>query len=277
MPLGIDPSLRLRVCDQTFSVACEDRTLASYVSRTFAPLRVPERDGDRVTEFYRISRPSPDGVFVETSTGRTALRNPSSVLYHLDKHLIIRLQHQRPDLYFLHGAAIALHGRVAVVIAPSGSGKSTLAFTLIQRGVTYLSDELVPIDVARDSVYAYPRAICLKSPLPDPYRFPPETVSCGSVRYIPTSTAGLKSDAVMPLGALFFLDRTSRANPCEPLTTASAVAHLIANSLNSLAHPGWGVDAAFTLARQVPCFALNSTQLVSACSAVIAAMTPGAS
>jgi hypothetical protein len=277
MRLCVEPTLRLRVCDQTFSVACDDPTLASYVSRTFAALGVPGQDGERVAELYRISGPSPDGVLVETSTGRTALDNASSVLYHLDKHLIIRLQHQRPDLYFLHGAAIALHGRVAVVIAPSGSGKSTLAFTLIQHGVTYLSDELVPVDVGQDFVYPYPRAICLKSPLPKPYRFPPETVSCGSVSYIPTSTVGFMNAAPMPIGALFFLDRTSRANPCEPLTTASAVAHLIANSLNSLAHPGWGVDAAFALARRVPSFALNSTHLESACSAVIGVMNHDAS
>ena len=269
--------LWLRVCDQTFSVACVDRTFASYVSRTFAALVVPSQDRERLTGVYRISRLAPDGgVIVETTMGRTVLDDASSLLFHLDKHLIVRLQHQRPDLYFLHGAAVALKGRAAVVIAPSGSGKSTLAFALSQHGATYLSDELVPINVGQDIAYPYPRAICLKSPPPKPYQLPAETVQCGSVSYVPASTLGSIDIVPMPIGALFVLDRTSRARTCEPLTTASAVAHLMANSLNSLAHPGWGVDAAFTLAARVPCFALNSTHLEGACDAVIAAMNHGA-
>jgi hypothetical protein len=273
----VEPILQFRVCGQTFSVACVDRTLASYVSRTFGALGVPRQDGGRVTEVYRISRPVPNGgVIVETSTGRTTLDNASSVLPHLDKHLITRLQHERPDLYFLHGAAIAIKGRAAAVIAPSGSGKSTLAFTLIQHGVTYLSDELVPIDVGQNIVYPYPRAICLKSPPSKPYQLPSGTVRCGSLSYVPAST-GVMRVAPMPIGALFFLDRTAPANPCEPMTTASAVAHLIANSLNSLAHQQWGVDAAFALAARVPCFALNSTHLENACDAVIAVMNHDAS
>ena len=270
-----EPMLQLRVCEQTVSVACVDRTLASYVSRTFGALGVPRQDGERVTEVYRISRPVPDGsVIVETSTSRTALDNVSSVLFHLDKHLITRLQHERPDLYFLHGAAIAIKGRAALVIAPSGSGKSTLAFTLVQRGVMYLSDELVPVDVDQNIVYPYPRAICLKSPPSKPYQLPAGTVRCGSLRYVPTST-GFMGSTPIPIGALFFLDRTAPAHPCEPMTRASAVAHLIANSLNSLAHQQWGVDAAFTLAARVPCFALNSTHLEDACDAVIAVMNHG--
>jgi hypothetical protein len=269
----VEPALRLRACDQMFSVTCPDRTLASHVSRTFADLAVRTQHGEGVADAYRISRAaSHGGVVVETTMGRTVLNDTSGLLFHLDKHLIVRLQHQRPDLYFLHGAAIAMNGRVAVVVAPSGNGKSTLAFTLLRRGVTYLSDELVPIDVSEDIVHPYPRAICLKSPPPMPYQLPAETLRCGSVCYVPTNTPGSIDGVPMALGALFFLDRGSRANPCEPLTAASAVAHLVANSLNPLAHPGWGVDAACTLAERVPCFALNSTHLERACSAVIAVM-----
>jgi hypothetical protein len=43
---------------------------------------------------------------------------------------------------------------------------------------------------------------------------------------------------------------------------------LIANALNSLAHPAAGLDVAAMLSKAVPCFELDSADLGAACQAV---------
>ena len=66
---------------------------------------------------------------------------------------------------------------------------------------------------------------------------------------------------------MFFLKRQrSQAPVC--LSAAEGAAFVMANALNLAAHPSDGLDVAIRLSRTVPCFALDSTDLDAACSAV---------
>ncbi len=199
------------------------------------------------------------------------LDDPDSFLFHLDDNLTIALQQQRSDLFFLHGAAVASDGRVAVLSAPSGTGKSTLALALLEEGLDYLSDELAPVDLQRLTVHPYPRALCLKALPPEPYRLPRGTVEVADCFHVPVHV--LRSTVhrdPLPIAALIFLRRNTvtPARPARPLTTAAAAAHLLSNALNALAHPGAGLDVAAALGRAVPCFELDSTDLRAACREV---------
>jgi energy-coupling factor transporter ATP-binding protein EcfA2 len=55
-----------------------------------------------------------------------------------------------PEGLILHGAALEIEGEAVVLVGPAGSGKSTLALALVERGASYISDELVVVgDQAR--------------------------------------------------------------------------------------------------------------------------------
>lgn len=50
---------------------------------------------------------------------------------------------QRRGRVCLHGTAVAWQGRAIGVLGPSGAGKSTLATTLVRRGATLLTDDVI--------------------------------------------------------------------------------------------------------------------------------------
>ena len=177
---------------------------------------------------------------------------------------------ERSDLFFLHAATVACGERVAVLSATSGTGKSTLTLASLSRGIDYLSDELAPIDLNLMTVEAYPRALCVKSPPPAPYVLPVGTIHHGGRFHVPVeSLPGKSRKGSLPVAACIFLEREGRGRDgLRPITPASAVARLMANTLNSLAHPNAGLDAAIAVSQAVPCFELDNGNLPAATMAI---------
>ena len=214
-------------------------------------------------------------AFLPTASPPVHVDDADGLLFHLDKCLTIALQRERPELYFLHGAAVALGNRVAVLAAPPGTGKSTLAMAMLQRGAAYLSDELAPIDVSSLLVYPFPHALCLKAHPPAPLRVPAGTAAIGKRLHIAPALLGAAvSDTPLPLGAFLFVHRSSQVSvTSRRISAAAGAAHLLANSLNALAHQDDGLAVAVGLARRVPSFELNASNLDAACADVDAILT----
>ena len=273
--------IALRACGSTFHIRCADDAIAALVEVAFGGLIVPFSQSHlEITGPYQIERSNSntaDGFCIRDFNGACAqVEDTDALLWHLDKSLTLALQHRRPDLYFLHAAAVALAGGVSVLAAPPGTGKSTLTLALLERGVTYLSDELAPIDIGRRSVHHYAHAVGLKSRPPDPLHLPQGTVAIGSRFHVPTCRfpgAGL-SEEPLPLVAVIFPERSSEPPArCRRISPSVATAHLLANALNARAHSNDGLDAAATLARLVPCFQINTRDLSGACAEIHAVMT----
>ena len=66
-------------------------------------------------------------------------------------------------LSFVHGSALAKNDNVLILTSSEGSGKSTMAALLMLRGLTFLSDDYVPIESDSQRVYAFPAALSLKN------------------------------------------------------------------------------------------------------------------
>lgn len=262
----------LSVCDRNFLIQSEDEEAASLVRAGFGSMLVDPSPPSPAVRRYRIGRaPSGSGFRFATNDDEPEfLEDADELLFHLDKDLTIALQLQRPDLFFLHAAVVALDDRAVVFSAPSGTGKSTLALALLEDGFDYLSDELAPIDVQRLSVHPFPHALCLKSPPPAPYCLPTRTLQTGKRYHLPADS--LRGDArtqSLPIAAFIFLRPGSRTTTAyRPITRGTAIAHLMSNALNSLAHPAAGLDVAAMLSQAAPCFELDSADLGAACQAV---------
>lgn len=250
---------------------CGDPGLSPCVESLFAGLRSPGTgDEDRFRlgrsedgERWRGERPS--GPPVEW-------HDPADGLAWLDDELTVGLELRRPDLLFVHAAAIAREGRVALLVAESGGGKSTTTWAAMHHGFALLSDELAPVDPQSLLVHPYPRAICLKSSPPDRYDLPEGTPQAGGTRFIATRL--LPRAPALPLAVIAFL----AFSPQDPrpslreISAAESAARLYANCLNALAHGGEGLDAVLSVSPRVRSFVLRSGDLPLTCALLAEAL-----
>jgi hypothetical protein len=211
-----------------------------------------------------------------------ACEDPSELLFILEKDLTVELQKRRPELFFLHAAALALGDRAILLAAESGSGKSTTAWGLLHHGFRYLTDELSAIDLDALAVYPYPHALCLKR-RPPVYPLPEATIDLGSTLHVPTSA--LPTPPVLercPLAAVFLLryEPATAMPEVRRLTPAEASARLYVTVLNALAHERRGLDAVARLAQALPCFFVTAGELSATCASIRSAtehaLAPGA-
>jgi hypothetical protein len=73
------------------------------------------------------------------------------------------LMDARPDLLWLHAAAVARGGHAVLITGPSGSGKSRLAAQLLAHGFDYLGDDMLPLDPSTRTVHPFPVTPAVRS------------------------------------------------------------------------------------------------------------------
>jgi hypothetical protein len=134
---------------------------------------------------------------------------------------------------FMHAAAVARNGKVAIFPAPSGSGKSTLTAYLVSRGYEYFSDDLVPLLTQGDTV----------APFPLPTSVKPGAASV-LARYYPTLNGGERSEPQYLIHDMSFSRRPAQARALifprylpgaptrfEPLSVTDAMARLLGDRI----------------------------------------------
>ena len=193
-------------------------------------------------------------------------------IFFFEKDMTIELQRIRSDLYFIHAAVVQYQGKAVVIVAPSGTGKSTTSWALLHEGFRYISDELAPIDLRNMHVLPYPHALCLKD-TPPVYLLPDTTLRTDRTMHVPVDVlpGGFVNKSVS-LVAIFFLQRDPNAESSIIRSTGKGLSatKIYANSLNVLAHPFKGLDAAISIASKVSCFDLiASNSLKDTCANII--------
>jgi hypothetical protein len=268
--------MHLEVLGQRIHIEFPGRQLGQLLSANFGSMTVGDR-GERPHLHYRTehTRPVPaevSGVGLRAQGGRGD-EHDDETLFLLEADITIDLQKRRPDLFFLHAAALEWKGTACLLAGESGIGKSTTAWALLHHGFGYLSDELSPIDLELLTVASYPRALCLKAPPEPPYVLPAGVIRGSRTIRVPCSSlpAAVIDDA-LPVKAIVLLGR--REAHGEPrlraLDTAEAAVRLYGVALNALAHPGCGLDAAVRIAEKVPCYALVANgELSESCKLIM--------
>lgn len=193
----------------------------------------------------------------------------------LDQDLTVQLQRHRRDLYFLHSAVLVKGSQALILVAESGGGKSTTAWALTQLGLSYMSDELAPIEPGSLTVHPHPRGVQLKGEPPAPYSLPPGALVDQGRVCIPVEELEVETlSRPMPLAWVFFLRRDPgrrqpRLERCRP---AEAATRLYSNALNVLAHPDEGLEIAMRMGGETACFNLYAGDLASTCELVVGAL-----
>jgi hypothetical protein len=230
-----------------------------------------ETQANNPTLTYSVHKCS-DGGFEISRGGEYPLRasDDGDLLFQLEKEITIEVQKLRPDLYFLHAAALDYEGLGLMLVANSGGGKSTTTWALSHHGFRYLSDELAPIDLRTLEVFPYPHALGLKTLPPSSYRLPRETIHTSRTVHVPVEALpGGGQSVPTRLAAIFFVSYRPDAFPrTVPISRGEAAARLFANALNPLAHPNEGLDGALEIATRCSTFELVTNDLSQTCAVV---------
>ena len=266
-------TLVLHSCDCRFDLHCDNDHIGDLLTGVFGGLAAPLATPVVAHRAYQIHGSEISGYTVTSADGCVEIGGVSELLVHVDKSITIDLQHLRPDLLFIHGAVLARDDRAVIISAPPGTGKSTLTLVALQAGLQYSSDELAPVDLQTLTVHPYPRAPHLKAVPPAPQVMPEGAMQYGEGYYVAVAPS-LTSRGPARLEALIFLRRDHDTfEGARRISAASGAAHLIANTLNLLAHPAVGLDAAASLSRAVACFELDATDLAGAAAAIRATLS----
>ncbi len=183
-----------------------------------------------------------------------------NLIYEFEKDMTERVQLLRPDLFFIHGAALSVAERCVIISGESGSGKSSLAWFMSHNGFDYLSDELSPIDPAVLQVVPYPHALCLKNrPLSEP-ALPDSTQYTEVTLHVPAYELPMRAlDRPCPLSVLIFIDGSlnGRDLVVRAIGGAESAARLYSNGLNQLSHQGDGLPTVVEMASGVSSYLIS--------------------
>ena len=265
----------LRVLRQVVRIEFDDPAVGACLEGNFGAMIASTTPTD--PDFAYKIRSVDASFLVERADTATQLvaTGLDELVYCLEKDLTVELQRRRPDLFFLHAAAVEWRGTAVVLAADSGSGKSTTAWALLHHGFRYLSDELAAIDPDTLRVFAYAHALCLKRAPPSPYALPSATMHLGRTGHVPVSALPSPlADDPLPLGAVFLIryDPNLTTPQLRRLGVAEAGARIYVTALNALAHADRGLGVPLQIAQRVPCFLLDTAELGESCEIIRAAI-----
>jgi hypothetical protein len=145
----------------------------------------------------------------------------------------------------LHASALAVDGRALVLIGPQFSGKSTTAAALLARGLTLVSEDVVPlVDHGDhfDALPGYPLVRLWPSSVGMLYGEGadlPLLTPTRNKRRLDVADRGLRfASAQMPLAAVYRLDRRvddARAPWISPVTSSAALMALVGDTYTNYA------------------------------------------
>jgi hypothetical protein len=184
----------------------------------------------------------PDGrhlqIFIDPAADHAALE------FVLFRGVLPRILHLR-GVTCLHASAVALAGGVVAFCGPSGAGKSTLAAALVSRGLSLVSDDVVPIRLG-----GHGRGVTAGPGLPELRVYPAAAERIGIAGQVVAPIAGQTKarwqprrapETPLPLSAIYLLEPALRGTAEQPasllpLTPPEAIIGLISNSY--WVHPG---------------------------------------
>ena len=137
------PPLVLRPRARAVAVRLDDPVLHADLARVAAPALAGGRRPVATITCRRLG----ESFAVRVDGGPVAIASSRADA----RWLVVRrlVQASRPDLAagsVLHGAAAASGARAVALVGESGAGKTTLLWHLLDRGLAFLADDVVPVD-----------------------------------------------------------------------------------------------------------------------------------
>ena len=261
----------------SFAFHAHDRALGEMVASILAPLRsvrppshwyavTPVAEGGDDRGGYELSL---DGAVVASVAHAQAAA--AWLLWHVN---VAAVRTGRRHV-MVHGGAVSAGGIGIVLPAPMGSGKTTLVAGLVQRGLAYLSDEVVAVRRHDHALAPFPKALAVK-PGSEAILFAAPDIGVPVVvdgeRALHVVPDALRTGAVggpcLPRMIVIPHYRERGRSELVPITSGDALVALVVNAVNLDAHGGAGMRVLAATARRCLCFRLDMSDLDEACRLV---------
>lgn len=267
-----------RAVGLTFQVRSEDVDVANELGCVLRSLTSAHDHGDhlysiraRVHEGVAQWRVYFDGKAIKTVASSDAAI--ALVLWHIDEAAVT----YSPGVLFFHGAAVQYGERVLMFPGAMHSGKSTLTTALVRRGLSYLSNGEVALDVSVGRAVPFSKAISLDGAtrVYFPELFPDEaagTVEMAQGRWfidpaaIAGATLGTGGRVALVISPHYMPGATTRL---ERVTDVDALRLLLDNSYTFERLGNRGFNALVTVAQEAAIFRLEYSELEAACEVVL--------
>jgi len=235
-------------------------------------------DNSVVTSFHRtpggylVRFPQLADFEISQDAGAVACHPAPSVDQATCDHLFLNqvlplVLSKRGKLVF-HGSVVEIAGSAAAFLGPSGMGKSTLAAAFVNAGHRFLGDDGFVLEKAGDGSRVLPSHPSIRlwndsesAILAGRWAKAPP-VSCSGKNRLLEGTKGRFCDEALPLGAAYFLGKTTRsAIRFEPLDPSEALLQWVRNSFlldpREPAVIATHFESLAGIANTLPCFRLD--------------------
>ena len=172
------------------------------------------------------------------------------------------------DFLLLHAGAVVRGGHALLLPAETASGKSSLTLGLLEKGASYLSDDLAALDPVTNRAYPFPKRIKL---IPDALEFFPGLEERLGDRDLPFSQferfvrpEDVGASVAEPATVKWVVFPTSEFEGppvLEPMTKAESVKEMAANCLNLYRFGDAGVVLLSRIANGAESFRLRGGSL----------------
>ena len=202
----------------------------------------------------------PEGYYVEGAGDLVpvdgTLRN---ALQCLKFEIIHRFVGQHPEMLWLHAGSASWNGKAAILCGAWGRGKSTMVSNLCMKGWTYLSDDIVPIDMNTGKLVPFPLTPMMRTHDAEVHAevLTPQQVSTLKKQLIALEDNAIAQENVTPFAVIF-----PRYTPDAPIELTSfapapATLELLQNCLNLKYHKEEAVRYLGQLVEQYPVYGLQ--------------------
>ena len=246
-------SIVVRFGDAGVAVSTDQSDVAAEVRRIFAALLQPS--APRIVGRLHVSHAA--GAYLVEGGGTVALEDGSFTdLVRCVRFQVIQLLVQaRPDLLWLHAGAAAAGGRAVLFPGRRGSGKSSLVAAVCRHGWSYLSDDVVPLQLETGALLPFPQTAAVR---PDPGRDMPEAWLRGPTKSLVPMASGCTATEPSRLAAIVFPEfrrgASAELRACSP---AQAAAQLLGQCWNLAQHGETGVGAVCRIVAPLAAFRLT--------------------
>jgi hypothetical protein len=265
-----------------FAVRCDDEELGHHIDALLRSLQ-----GSRSASVHWYSLVTADNGHIHLYRDDHPIAQLSTAGRAIEWLIwdVNRSSAESSNEYLLfHAGGVQVGNRAVLFPAPSGRGKSTLVAGLVQRGLGYLSDELIAVSTDGTRVQPYPKPITLK---PGSFDLFPDLVPdpgvpdrfAGEERYlrpgdVRAGAVGRPCDAKLLVVPRYVPDVVTGLTP---LTATDAFLALTINSVNLDHHGEQGAQGLANLVARCDAYELVMSDHAVACNLVLEALGEGRS
>lgn len=186
---GLGPPDRYVVLDIPFSLTTDSTEVRDFFRAAYRRFRSGDdrRQGGAPLPLVAVMDPDRAGPFVSAGDTMRDLAGRAMPENRAFLFMLNSLMDRITEHMMIHGAAVSIGGKGLILAGPPTAGKSTLVIELARRpGVTFLSDDVAPLDRDRGLLHPFPRAIGIRRDGGRlPARFDPAGFRPGSVHALP--------------------------------------------------------------------------------------------